>query len=137
MDAFSKYLANAIINHMMRNQAFSPPANIYVALFKNVAGLETNLPTQEVLTAGTGYVRKLVTFSESLEATTQSVEELVWTALSNWGTVTHLALVDHVSNVNWGVDVNVLMYGELLIPRNVITDDIFKILSTDISLTVN
>ena len=137
MEAFSKYLSNIIINHLMRNQEFSPPTNIYVALFNGETGLEGNLPTQEVNPTGTGYIRKIVTFNESLDATTNSVEELVWTALANWGTVTHLALVDHISNVNWGIDVNVLMYGELLIPRNVVTNDVFKILSNDISLIVH
>jgi hypothetical protein len=37
--AFSTYFGNAIINHMLRNQAFSPPSAIYVSLHNGDPGL--------------------------------------------------------------------------------------------------
>lgn len=48
MANLSDYMENKIIDHMLRNQAYTPPATVYVALFTAVTGLEANNPTSEV-----------------------------------------------------------------------------------------
>jgi len=80
-------LANVIINHLLRNQAFTPPATIYVALF-------TVLPTRsttgtEVSTSGTAYARVAVTLSAAANGLTDNSATVTWAQAtgSGFGTV--------------------------------------------------
>ena len=58
------------------------------------------------------------------------------TATAGWGTVTHVALVDHAANVNWGTDVHVLMWSILDASKAVDNGDTFKINAGDLDVTV-
>lgn len=138
MANFSDYMENLIIDHMLRAQAWTPPATIYLALFTAVTGLEANAPTSEVPTAGgTGYVRKVLALNAGTAGVTANTVDLDWgTAGANYGTVTHVAIVDHPTNVDWGVNVNVLMWGQLTTPKTVDAGDIFKILAGALDITM-
>lgn len=57
MSDLSDFFENKIGDHMLRNQAYTPPATVYVALFTAATGLEANNPTAEV--AGGSYARQL------------------------------------------------------------------------------
>jgi hypothetical protein len=136
MASFSNYYADEIIDHMLRNQAFTPPTTVYAALFTAVTGLETNNPTAEV--SGGAYARQSVTINAPTDGVTSNGADVVFpTATANWGTVTHAALVDHVSNNTWGTNVNVLMWQALDDNRTVNTDDVFKFLTGDLDITVD
>jgi hypothetical protein len=112
MAEFSDYLENIIINHVLRNQAFTPPTTVYVALFTAVTGLESNNPTGEV--SGDTYARVAVTLSAASGGATSNSGAVTFpAATASWGHVTHVALVDHETNTNWGTDVNVLMWSEV------------------------
>ena len=137
MDAFSNYYENKIIDHMLRGQAFTPPATVYIALFTANTGLEANLPTGEVSTAATGYTRKAVTLSAASGGSSSNSADVVWdVATANWGTVTAAAIVDHETNTDWGTDVNVLMWADLSTSKTVNNEDLFKILATKFTVTV-
>lgn len=123
MSAFSDYYENKIIDHMLRNQAFTPPAAMYLALFTAVTGLEANNPTAEV--SGGAYTRKVCALDAAAGGVTANTSLITFpTATASWGTVTHWALVDHETNDTWGTDVNVLLWGELDSPKVVEEDDI-------------
>jgi hypothetical protein len=135
MSAFSDYFENKIIDHMLRNQAFTPPTAIYVALFTAVTGLESNSPSAEV--SGGGYVRKVFTLDAASGGASQNAADIIWDAASgNWGDVTHAAIVDHETNTNWGTNVNVLMWAQLTAPKTVNSGDIFKILDGELDVAV-
>jgi hypothetical protein len=139
MANFSDYMENLIINHFLRNTSYTPVATLHIALFTGTAGaaLEANNPTTEVSTSGTAYARKAVAFTAPSGGATENSAEIAWdAATASWGTVTHLAIVDHATNTNWGTNVNVLMWGELTDPKTVEASDIFKILSGDLDITV-
>mgnify|MGYP001573485016 FL=1 len=136
MSEFSDYYENTIINHLLRNQAFTPPAAVYVALFTAVTGLEANNPTAEVL--GGAYARQAVTLSAaSGGATSNSADVTFPEATASWGTVSHVAIVDHATNITWGTNVNVLMWSALDVSKVVDSGDTFKINIGDLDITVD
>tara|TARA_Y100000310_G_C20304969_1_gene633526 strand:- start:147 stop:554 length:408 start_codon:yes stop_codon:yes gene_type:complete len=134
MANFSDYFENAIIN-LMRNTAFSEVATVYVALFTGSAGIEANNPTAEV--SGGSYARQTCALDAASGGATANTSRIMFpTATANWGTVTHLAVVDHETNTNWGSDVNVLMWAALDVARTVNTDELLKITAGDLDITV-
>lgn len=136
MDSFSKYLASKIINHLLRNQAFTPPTTVYLALFKSSVGLENNSSVTGEVT-GTAYSRQALTLDAAVAAVTNNSSDVVWTeAGSDWGVITHIAIVDHATNTNWGTNVNVLMYGELGESKNVVSGTTVKLLAGQLSITI-
>lgn len=137
MSAFSDYYENQIINHMLRNQAFTPPTTVYIALFTSTTGLEANSGvTGEV--SGGNYARQAVTLTAASGGASENNADVTFpTASASWGTVTALAIVDHPTNTTWGTNVNVLMYGTLTASKAVGNGDTFKVLSGDLDVTVS
>lgn len=135
MTDLSTYFENKIIDHMLRNQAFTPPTTIYVALFTSSTGLENNSGvTGEV--SGGSYARQACALDAASNGASQNTSEITFpTATANWGTITHMALVDHASNTTWGTNVNVLMWTALNVSKVVNQDDIFKFAAGDIDVT--
>lgn len=91
--AMTTYLANKIIDHMMRNQAFTPPSNVYVSIYRGDpagAGVEVN---------GTGYARKAIGLAAaSSKASSNAADIDFGTAGSDWAAAgdeaTHLGIHD-------------------------------------------
>lgn len=136
MTAFSDYYENKIIDHMLRGQAFTPPATVYVALFTANTGLESNSPSAEV--SGGSYARQTLTLSAAAAGATSNSGDLTFpTASANWGTVTSVAIVDHATNTTWGTNVNVLMYADLTASKVINSGDVFRILTGDLDATVS
>jgi hypothetical protein len=134
-DNFTDYAENNIINHFLMNQTKTPATQLYIALFTGSAGLETNLPTEEV--SGGAYARVLATFTTATAGTSENGADVTFaTATDTWGTISHVAIVDHVSNVTWGTNVNAIMWGTLTATKAVGTGDIFKIPAGDLDITV-
>jgi hypothetical protein len=132
---FSDYTENKIINHLFMNSTYTPATQHFIALFTASTGLETNLPTGEV--SGGAYARCTSTFNTATAGTSVNGGTLTWAeATADWGTITHLAIVDHVTNVTWGTNVNVLMWGTLTASKTVSSGDTFKISAGDLSISV-
>ena len=136
MAAFSNYLEKTIINHLLRNQAFTPPATVYLALFTATTGLETNAPTLEV--SGDTYVRRACALDAATVGVSANTSEISHPqAGATWGTITYWALVDHLSNVTWGTNVNVLMHGALSVPKEILAGDTMIVAAGDLDLTID
>lgn len=111
MAAISTYLANKFLNHSLRNDAYTPPTTVYIALFTSITGLSTNAPSGTEVSGGS-YARIAMDFDAAASGATQNVDADAFAAASgSWGTVTHWAIVDHASNTTWGTNVNVMYYG--------------------------
>lgn len=131
MSSFSNFLANKVIDHMLRNQAYTPPAVVYVALFTAADGLEANAPTAEVSASGTGYARKAVTLAAAANGvTTNSADVLFDAASANWGTITHAAIMDAATAGN------VLMWVELSAAKTIEATDVFVITAGNLDITL-
>ena len=135
MAHFSDHYENKIIDHMLRNQAFTPPSTIYLALFTADTGLEADNPTAEV--SGGAYARQAFTLTAASGGASENGADIEFPeATGNWGTITHVAIVDHLSNSNWGTDVHVLMWGPLAASKVINTGDTLRINAGDLDVSV-
>ena len=127
MAGFTNYLEDKIINHVFGGAAYSAPSTIYVALY-------TSSPTDAgggTEVSGGGYARQSVAWTRSGSGTAQASNTSAITfpaATSDWGTVTHAAVIDASSSGN------ILAYETLTKtdfttanPKIVNTGDIFQI----------
>ena len=130
MAEFSDYMENAIIDQM-RNIA-GPQVAVYVALFASPvsdAELEAGTLTNEVI--GGGYARQLAGLSAAAGGASANAADINFpTATGDWGTVTHVALMDAL------VVGNVLMWSALDASKIVNNGDTFKINTGDLDVTV-
>jgi len=136
MAEFSTYMENLIINHMLRAQAYTP-VTVYVALFTAETGLEADNPTAEV--TGNAYARQVVGLSNAVgDGVSSNAGDIVFPVATPgaWGNVTHVALVDHITNVTWGTNVHVLMWTQLDNAKQIDANDQFKILATQLGVAV-
>jgi hypothetical protein len=120
MSALSDYLENELLDHLLRNSAYSRPANLYFALFTGDPGESGN--TGEV--SGGSYARAAVTNNNvtfPLCATTgtpvktNGVVVTFPTASASWGTVTHWAIYDDDGSPSG----NMIAHGALAAPNTV------------------
>jgi 3-polyprenyl-4-hydroxybenzoate decarboxylase len=137
LSASSDYLEIKLLDHVLGNTAFTQPANIYVALFTADTGLEANNPSAEVSTSGTAYARQAVSFAAASSGSCATDATVTFpVATATYGNVTHIAIVDHVSNTNWGTGVNVLFYGTLTASKQIDTNDQFIVSSGNLTVTL-
>jgi hypothetical protein len=128
MAEFSDYLEDKIIDHMLRNQAFTPPTTVYVALF-TTATADDGSGTE---VSGGAYVRQAVTLAAaSGGASSNSAAVTFPQATADWGTITHLALMDAESAGH------MLMHTILDESKTINNGDTFKININDLDLTVD
>ena len=130
MAEFSDYFENAIIDQM-RNVA-GPQVAVYVALFTAVTGLEANSGWATTEVIGGSYARQLVGLSAASGGASSNAADITFpTATANWGTVTHVALMDALTVGN------VLMWSALDTSKTVNSGDTFKINAGDLDVTVD
>lgn len=137
MSAASNFLENRVLDHVLGEGArnFTSPATLFLGLFTNVgtgtsANLEAGILTDEVSTSGTAYGRQGVNFNAAINGSATNNGTVTWTtATANWGTVTHVAIMD-ASTAG-----NVLFYGNLTSSKIIETGDTFQI--TNENLTVS
>jgi hypothetical protein len=100
--AKSDYLENALLDHVAGNTTYTPPATFYIALFTtatNDAGGGTEV-------TGGSYARTPITNNTtnwpdaSSGSKSLAVEHTSVTATDDWGTITHMAIMDASSGGN-------------------------------------
>jgi hypothetical protein len=128
MSAATDYLEAALLNHVLRNVAYTSPTTVYVGLFTAAPG-ETGGGTE---VSGNGYARQAVTFGAPSGGTCENSAQVTFPAASggNWGTITHFALFD-ASTAG-----NMLIYGALTASKVINDGDVFTfpVGNLDISL---
>jgi hypothetical protein len=127
MAEFSDFMENKIIDHMLRNQAYTPPATVYLALFTTPtsdAGGGTEV-------SGGSYARQAVTLSAASGGASENSADITFPqATADWGTITHVALMDALTGGN------MLMHTALDESKTVNNGDTFKINTGDLDITV-
>ena len=128
MPEFTDYLENKIIDHMLRNQAYTPPSTVYLALFTTAtsdAGGGTEV-------SGGSYARQAVTLSAASGGASENSADITFPqATADWGTITHVALMDALTGGN------MLMHTPLDASKTVNNGDTFKINTGDLDVTVD
>ena len=127
MAEFTDFMENKIIDHMLRNQAYTPPSTLYVALFTTAttdAGGGTEV-------SGGSYARKAVTLAAASGGASENSAAITFpTATADWGTITHVALMDALTGGN------MLMHTPLDASKTINNGDTFKINAGDLDVTV-
>ena len=137
MASFSNYAEDKVLNNIFRGQAFSVP-NLHIALFTSSAGLETNNAASqtEIPAAGTGYARTAVPsytgFTVSTNGQTSNAVAFEFPVASvDWGTVTHIGLMDTE------IGGNVILWGSIRNARPIYSGDIIRFTPGSIVVTLD
>ena len=107
MSDLSTYLSNTLLNHALRNQAYTPPTAVYMSVHTADPGLTG---TNEA--SGGSYARQAVTFAAASSKSVTSSATVTFSGMPG-GTFTHVGLWDAASSGNFYAGApagNVLMY---------------------------
>jgi len=130
MSAASDYLENKVLDHTLGNAAFVQPT-VYIGLFTGSASanLEAGTLTNEV--TGGSYARETISFGVASGGTaTNDATVTFTTATADWGTITHVAIMDAASSGN------VLFYGAVTDAKEILNGDTFQVSSGNLSITL-
>lgn len=95
MAGISTYLANKLLDHVLRGVTYTPPSAVHMALF---LGNPVQGGTE---VSGGGYQRRPVTFTAASQRKTSNAADVEFPeATADWGTVSHFALFDAASGGN-------------------------------------
>jgi hypothetical protein len=132
MSAASNYLENKILDHVLTATAYTQPSR-FIALFTGNPG-EAGSFTNEVSTSGTAYARQAVTFAAASSGSSATNATVTFpTATANFGTITHVAVVDSDTE---GAG-NVLFYGAVTTSKTIETGDTFQISSGNLTISLD
>jgi len=127
MSEMSNFLENALVNATLRNTTYTSPATVYVALYTSDP---TDADTGTEVTGGS-YARTSVTFAAPSNGVSLSSADVTFpTCTAGWGTVTHIGLRD-ASTAG-----NLLYHTPLDSSKTIDTGDIFKISTSNLSVTL-
>lgn len=138
MSAASNYLENKVLDHVLRNTAYTQPSGLWLALFNNTstntaANLEAGTLTDETSTSGTAYARQTVAFAASSSGTAATSATVTFpAATANFGTITHVAIMDGATA---GAG-NVLFYGAVTTAKTIETGDTFQVTSGNLTVAL-
>jgi hypothetical protein len=129
MSAASDYLENALLDHVLKNTAYSQPATLYLGLFTASTGLEANSPSAEV--SGGSYARKTAAFAAAAGGSAATSGTITFdTATDNWGTITHVAVMDAITSGN------VLFWGAVTTSKVIENGDTFQVSSGNLTISL-
>jgi hypothetical protein len=127
MAELSNYLENALINGTLRGTTYTAPTTTYLALYTNDP---TDADTGTEITGGS-YVRQAITFSSPSGGATSNSSAIEFPqATADWGTIAYIGIRDAVTSGN------LLYHSALDTSKTISNGDIFKITSTNLSVTL-
>jgi hypothetical protein len=134
MSAASNYLENKLLDHTLGGTAFTQPSSLYLGLFTNdsanaATNLEAGTLTDEI--SGGSYARETVAFSAASGGSASTSATVTFTAATaNWGTITHVAVLDASSSGN------VLFWGAVTTSKTIESGDTFQISSGNLTISL-
>lgn len=138
MSAASNYLENKVLDHVLRVASYTQPSGLWLALFTNTSGnaasnLEAGTLTDEISTSGSAYSRQSISFNSASSGSSASSATVTFsTATSNWGTITHVAVMDG-GTAGAG---NVLFYGAVTTSKTIENGDTFQVSSGNLTISL-
>lgn len=123
----STYLANKLLDHVLRNVSYTPPATVYLALY-------TSNPTADdtgTEVSGGNYARVAVTFAAAAaRATSNSAIIDTVRSTASWGTPSYFGLRD-ASTAG-----NLLFYGTITAPVAVAAGKVLETAVGDLDVSM-
>ena len=127
MAEMSNFLENELIDHILRNLAYTGPTTVYAALYTTDP---TDADTGTEVTGGS-YARQSVAFGAPTDGATDNSADVTFPpATANWGTVTHIALHDSLTGGN------MLFHTPLTVNKVVNDGDTFKFNAGDLDVSL-
>jgi len=128
MAEFSNYLENKLLDHVLKNTSYTSPTTVYVGLYTSNPD-EGNTGTE---ISGGGYARQVLSVTTASGGIVTSSADVTFPqATTNWGTISHIALLDAITSGN------MLMYTSLTTSKVIETDDILKINSGSLTVSLD
>ena len=139
MSASSNYTEDRTLDFWLKanSQTTSAPTTVYAALFNSDPSTGS---TSENLEAGTitdectggAYARQSASFGTISNGSVSTSADITFPAATdaNWGTITHVAVMDAASGGN------VLFYGTLSASKTIDSGDTFQITSGNLSVSL-
>ncbi len=138
MSQASNYLELKLLDHVLRNTAYTSPTTVYVGLFLNTSGnavtnLEAGTLSDEVPNSN-GYARVAATFSAASSGSITTSGNITFAAANggDFGTITHIAILDGNTHGSG----NVLFYGALTTSKTIQDGDTFQITTGNLTVTL-
>ena len=127
MAEMSNYLEAALINATLRNTSYTSPSVVYVGLYTSDP-TDANTGTE---VSGGSYARQSITFGAPSSGTSTNSAAIEFpAATANWGVVTHVGIRDALTSGN------LLYHTALDASKTINNGDIFKILTSNLSVTL-
>lgn len=127
MAEMSNYLEAALINATLRNTSYTSPTTVYLALYLDDP---TDADTGTEISGGS-YARQAITFGAPSNGTSTNSAAIEFpAATANWGTITHIGIRDALTSGN------LLYHTALDASKTINNGDIFKILTSNLSVTL-
>ncbi|NGQ95510.1 hypothetical protein G3578_10130 [Brevibacillus sp. SYP-B805] len=124
MSAASNYTEELILKILLNGMAFTPPAQVYLALF-------TSDPTDAGVgneVTGGAYARQQIGFDVPVNGTTQNSADILFPiSTTDWGTITHYGIYDALTGGNllihgqWSASKTIPAGGQFKVPRGYLT----------------
>lgn len=128
MAEFTNYLENKILDHVLKNVSYTSPTTVYVGLFTS-APTDTTSGTE---VSGGSYARQVLSVTTASNGITTSSADVTFPqATANWGTISHIAILDALTSGN------MLMYTPLTTSKTIESGDILKISSGNLTVTLD
>lgn len=127
MGSKSNYLEDKILEHVLRNVAYSSPATVYLALY-TVNPTDSTAGTE---VSGGSYARQAITFGAPSPVGTikNSAQVTFPVATADWGDVTGFAIMDNVAGGN------MLYWSAFAATKTILSGDQLKVAANAIVIT--
>lgn len=130
MAAASDFLEDSILDHVLRNTAYTSPTTVYVSLHTGSPG-DDDLGANEITTSGSAYARASASFAAASGGSISTNAAINYSAAtSNWGTVSHIGIYDQSTGGN------LLFHGALTTSKTIETGDTLSIASGSLTVTL-
>lgn len=119
------FLENKLLDHVLRNVSYTPPATVYVGVY-TVAPTDAGGGTE---VSGGAYARQSAAFSAAASGATSNSGQISFpVATANWGTVVAFGLFDASTAGN-------LLYWNTMTNKTIDTNDQLVIPAGDLDVT--
>jgi len=128
MAELSNYLENKLLDHVLRGTSYSSPTTVFVGLYTSDPG-DDNSGTE---CTGGAYARQQLSVTTASGGIVTSSADVVFPqATTNWGTISHLGLLDAVTSGN------LLMHTPLTTSKAIDSGDVLKISTGDLTAALD
>jgi len=128
MAELSNYLENKLLDHVLRNVSYTSPTTVYVGLYTSDPA-DDNSGTE---VSGGSYARQILSVTTATDGIVTSSADVTFPqATAQWGTISHIGLLDAVTSGN------LLMHTPLTTSRVIEVGDVLKIATGSLTASLD